>query len=128
MPAANRTAASRLTTLVRRLRKLYGPPVAPPITDPYRLLLWEQVAYLAEDVTRLEAYRFLEETVGTKLGVGGTEDLEDDAPVLRMLCRGVRVGDHIAISEGREAACPFPSPVPVDAYCAALVDEHFYKK
>ena len=41
---------------------------------------------------------------------------------------GAGVGDHIAISEGREAACPFPSPVPVDAYCAALVDEHFYKK
>ena len=41
---------------------------------------------------------------------------------------GAGVGDKIAISEGREAACPFPSPVPVDAYCAALVDEHFYKK
>lgn len=41
---------------------------------------------------------------------------------------GAGVGQHIAISEGREAACPFPSPVPVDAYCAALVDEHFYKK
>ena len=41
---------------------------------------------------------------------------------------GAGVGDHIAISEGREAACPFETPVPVDAYCAALVDEHFYKK
>ena len=34
----------------------------------------------------------------------------------------------IAISEGREAACPFPKPTPVDAYCAALVDEIFYKE
>ena len=41
---------------------------------------------------------------------------------------GAGVGDTIAISEGREAACPFEKPVPVDAYCAALVDEHFYKK
>lgn len=40
---------------------------------------------------------------------------------------GANVGQHIAISEGREAACPFPTPTPVDAYCAALVDEHFYK-
>jgi len=40
---------------------------------------------------------------------------------------GANVGQNIAISEGREAACPFPSPTPVDAYCAALVDEHFYK-
>ncbi len=40
---------------------------------------------------------------------------------------GANVGQHIAISEGREAACPFPQPTPVDAYCAALVDEHFYQ-
>ncbi|MEI6072590.1 MAG: EutN/CcmL family microcompartment protein [Verrucomicrobiae bacterium] len=40
---------------------------------------------------------------------------------------GANVGQHIAISEGREAACPFPLPTPVDAYCAALVDEHFYQ-
>ncbi len=39
---------------------------------------------------------------------------------------GAHVGQNIAISEGREAACPFPNPTPVDAYCAALVDEHFY--
>lgn len=41
---------------------------------------------------------------------------------------GANVGQQIAISEGREAACPFPNPTPVDAYCAALVDEVFYKK
>ncbi len=40
---------------------------------------------------------------------------------------GAGVGQHIAISEGREAACPFEKPTPVDAYCAALVDEIFYK-
>lgn len=40
---------------------------------------------------------------------------------------GAAVGQYIAISEGREAACPFPQPTPVDAYCSALVDEHFYK-
>ncbi|MEI6034398.1 MAG: EutN/CcmL family microcompartment protein [Verrucomicrobiae bacterium] len=41
---------------------------------------------------------------------------------------GANIGQHIAISEGREAACPFPKPTPVDAYCAALVDEHFYQE
>ena len=41
---------------------------------------------------------------------------------------GGGVGQHIAISEGREAACPFEKPTPVDAYCAALVDEFFYKE
>ena len=38
---------------------------------------------------------------------------------------GADAGQTIAISEGREAACPFPQPTPVDAYCAALVDEMF---
>ncbi|MEI8341566.1 MAG: EutN/CcmL family microcompartment protein [Verrucomicrobiota bacterium] len=41
---------------------------------------------------------------------------------------GADVGQQIAISEGREAACPFLNPTPVDAYCAALVDEIFYKE
>jgi ethanolamine utilization protein EutN len=40
---------------------------------------------------------------------------------------GAGVGQTIGISEGREAACPFEKPTPVDAYCAALVDEFFYK-
>jgi ethanolamine utilization protein EutN len=38
---------------------------------------------------------------------------------------GADAGQNITISEGREAACPFPKPTPVDAYCAALVDEMF---
>ena len=59
-------AESRLTELVRQLRSEYGPPVAPPVRDPYLLLLWEQVAYLADDAKRLEAYRLLETSVGTK--------------------------------------------------------------
>ena len=41
---------------------------------------------------------------------------------------GANVGQNIAISEGREAACPFPNPTPVDAYCAALLDDIFYKE
>ena len=41
---------------------------------------------------------------------------------------GANVGQQIAISEGREAACPFSKPTPVDAYCAALVDEIYYKE
>jgi len=41
---------------------------------------------------------------------------------------GAGLGQQIAISEGREAACPFPDPTPVDAYCAALVDEIYYKE
>jgi ethanolamine utilization protein EutN len=40
---------------------------------------------------------------------------------------GAGVGQEIAISEGAEAAAPFSKSTPIDAYCAALVDEHFYQ-
>ncbi len=36
---------------------------------------------------------------------------------------GAAVGQLIAVSEGREAANPFhPDRVPIDAYCAAILD------
>ena len=38
----------------------------PPVRDPFRLLVWEQVAYLSDDATRLAAFRILEADVGTK--------------------------------------------------------------
>lgn len=57
-------APNRLTRLIRRLRRFYGPPLAPPSRDPYDLLLWEQVGYLASDEKRLAAFRQLEQQVG----------------------------------------------------------------
>ena len=56
----------------------------------------------------------------------GVEEYDPAIVVYDQLGGGV--GQHIAISEGREAACPFEKPTPVDAYCAALVDEFFYKE
>jgi carbon dioxide concentrating mechanism protein CcmL len=39
---------------------------------------------------------------------------------------GGGVGQTVGFVEGREAACPFAIPPPVDAINAALVDEIFY--
>jgi microcompartment protein CcmK/EutM len=39
---------------------------------------------------------------------------------------GAGVGQTVGFVEGREAACPFDQPAPVDAINAALVDEIFY--
>ena len=39
---------------------------------------------------------------------------------------GGGVGQTIGFVEGREAASPFDQPTPIDAICAALVDEIFY--
>lgn len=57
---------SRLATLISRLQKASGRIALPPVRDPYRLLLWEQVAYLSDDATRLAAFHMLETDVGTK--------------------------------------------------------------
>lgn len=41
---------------------------------------------------------------------------------------GAGVGQMIAVSEGREAAAPFyPRPVPIDAYCTAILDSVEWK-
>lgn len=40
---------------------------------------------------------------------------------------GAGVGSIIGYTEGSEAAKPFAMPTPVDAYCAAIVDEVFYQ-
>lgn len=66
-------------------------------------------------------------TLPWKTGTFGGVEKHDPAIVVYDQL-GAGVGQQIAISEGREAACPFEKPTPVDAYCAALVDEFFYKE
>jgi endonuclease III len=57
----------QLQRLVRVLRQFHGRrAAAPPVRDPYRLILLEQVAYLADDATRIAAFRLLESLVGTE--------------------------------------------------------------
>jgi endonuclease-3 len=48
---------------MQALEALYGRPPAPP-SDPFELILREQVAYLADDETRDRAFRLLERSVG----------------------------------------------------------------
>lgn len=46
------------------LRKSYGPPERLPTEDPFALILWENVAYLAAPARRREAFVSLEKAVG----------------------------------------------------------------
>lgn len=39
---------------------------------------------------------------------------------------GGGLGDTVGFIEGREAAVPFDRPTPIDAICAAIVDDVFY--
>src|SRR5271167_3752182 len=52
------------TTLVDRLAQFYGEPSPPAVTDPFAMILWENIAYLANDAKRAEAFTELREKVG----------------------------------------------------------------
>src|ERR1700674_3633870 len=54
------------TTLVDKLQQHYGPPAPPPSTDPLELIIWDNIAYLASDKRRAEAFAALEQSIGTR--------------------------------------------------------------
>ena len=54
------------TAIIRKLEKFYGRPAPPRITDPLELILYENVAYLADDEKRAAAFAALKKKVGTR--------------------------------------------------------------
>ena len=61
-----RPTRQNLRQFVKLLARFYGQP-APPITsDPFELILWDNVAYLVSDERRAEAFALLRRSVGTK--------------------------------------------------------------
>jgi len=61
VPARSRT----LPALLDALEELYGAPAAPEITDPLEIILYESIAYLANDARRAEAWSAFTRRVGT---------------------------------------------------------------
>ena len=59
-------AKSHLQKLIAQLQKHYGAPKAPISTDPFELILYENVAYLVSDAQREKAFAMLRQHVGTK--------------------------------------------------------------
>jgi endonuclease III len=59
------TALLTLGEAVERLHQTYGPPEWPPSDDPFDLIVWENVAYLADSARRREAFEMLEDAIGT---------------------------------------------------------------
>jgi endonuclease III len=56
-------SANRFATIVDRLESLYGRPKA-KVTDPWEMILWENVAYLQTDQRREQCFEMLRERVG----------------------------------------------------------------
>src|ERR1700681_1592285 len=61
MPAA----APDLQKVISRLAAHYGKPGPPITTDPFELILLENVAYLVSDERRAEAFKILRQHAGT---------------------------------------------------------------
>jgi endonuclease-3 len=67
-----------LRTVVRKLERQYGAPPKPFPTDPFQQVVWENVAYLADDRRRRQAFNSL------KRDVGVTPEAILHAPVARL--------------------------------------------
>ena len=57
-----------LAGIVAALRRLHGAPEPPPTSDPFELVLFENVAYLASPDRRREAFEELRRAAGTTPG------------------------------------------------------------
>ena len=55
-----------LVQVVDRLRGHYGTVKVPRLNGPWEMILWENVAYLADDERRREAFQTLKKLIGTK--------------------------------------------------------------
>ena len=55
-----------LLQVVERLQAHYGQPKMPTLRGPWEMILWENVAYLADDDRRREAFQTLKKRVGTE--------------------------------------------------------------
>jgi endonuclease III len=54
----------RLPQLIEALAAHYGKPAPPEVTDPWTLIVWENVAYLVDDERRQQAMADLREKIG----------------------------------------------------------------
>lgn len=55
-----------IPAVLKALRAFYGAPSAPISTDPFELILWEQVGYLVPDVQRHKAFDALRTQIGLR--------------------------------------------------------------
>jgi endonuclease-3 len=60
------TPTIAFSRLVDKLQQHYGAPAPPPATDPLELIIWENIAYLANDKRRAEAFAILKRSIGTR--------------------------------------------------------------
>ena len=95
------TRRSNLSRIVDTLKEHYGRVAPPPAKNAFSLVLWEKVAYLADDATRLAAFRALE----ARVGLTPRDILAADPELLREIAAlGGKVGIVERAQRMRDAA------------------------
>lgn len=93
--AAPKWPDSRLGRILGRIERYYGSPAPPRCAGPFEMILWEIVAYLADDERRGKAF----EALRTRAGL--TPERILTAPK-KLLCEITRMGGAIAAEERAE--------------------------
>jgi len=93
--AAIKWPDSRLGRVLGKIERHYGRPTPPPFAGPLEMILWEMVAYLADDTHRGMAFDALRKQVG----LTPARILAAPKP---LLCEITRMGGSIAAEERAE--------------------------
>jgi endonuclease III len=130
VPRQGEKAGASFRSRIAELRRLYGKPKAPAVTDPFEQVLWENVAYLADDARRSEAFAMLREKVGVSpqeilaaprealheigrrgiLPAGSAEKLREIARIaLADLSGDLRSIRKLSLKDAKKALRKFPS-------------------
>jgi endonuclease III len=114
-----------LTKLIQKLKRFYGEPSPPKTSDPFELILFENIAYLVDDERRQRALDHLRKTVGLRPAdilnaspaqIDETTKLGGVAPQYRAV--RIRESALIALNEfggDLSSACKLPPPKAIKA-------------
>ena len=117
--------ALNFSKIIQKLKRFYGEPPPLVVTDPFELVLLENIAYLVDDTRRERALEHLRKTVGLRpadiLNASGTQideatKLGGVAPQYRSV--RIREGALIALNEfggNLSAVCKLPPPKAIKA-------------
>jgi len=120
----------KLERVVAALRRMYGPPAPLPASGPFEMILFENVAYLADDAKRAKAWEELRRHVGleprrilaapraalmevARAGILASDRVEKMCEIARIALEqfGGDLGEALArpIREAKKALKRFPS-------------------
>src|SRR6185437_15895072 len=94
-------APTTLGRILSALRRFYGAPPRAPIRDPFHLILWEQVGYLAADAQRKAAF----DALRTRVGLAPARIAAAPHATLRAIAR---LGGAIAADVREALRLPYP--------------------